>query len=254
MEIRTSPPPNRSPRAGAVVLDIHDLRLSPGSAGEQDVPPTARFGIAEELYGGHVPNQQARGQGTVVLGASWKRVVVAHSIVGESRARVILSLGSLSHAGGDHFGVGTPPARELSGHGLRPQVTVSQAQTTSQLDSASSINKTAVSVDVPSIHVELSKALVDGLQLWADDLAQLMETAFAEQPGSNARTQQGSGHSSLIGSRYFANASTVGSGTESGGASLANTITARPEQRSETVVKIAITEGRSLVVCLCVDG
>ena len=99
--------------------------------------------------------------------------------------------------------------------------------------------------------MELSKALVDGLQLWADDLAQLMETAFAEQSGSNARTQQGSGHSSLIGSRYFANASTAGSGTESGGASLANTITARPEQRSETAVKIAITEGMSLVAHLC---
>ncbi|KAI1795867.1 hypothetical protein LXA43DRAFT_989826 [Ganoderma leucocontextum] len=245
VEIRTPPPPNRSARAGALVLDMHDFRLSPGSVGEHDAAPTARFGTAEELYGHHVPNQRARGQANVVLGASWKRVVVAYSVVAESRARTILSLGPLSHGEGDqasHFGVGTPPVRESSGHGLRPQVTVSQAQTTPQLDGALSVNKTAVSVDLPSIHVELSKALIDGLQLWADDLTQLMEAAVAEQPGSNEGTQRGSGHSSLIGSRYFAGASTVGSGTESGGASLANTITARPEQRSETAVKIAITE------------
>ncbi|PIL24008.1 hypothetical protein GSI_13759 [Ganoderma sinense ZZ0214-1] len=245
VEIRTPPPTNRSPRAGALVLDIHDLRLSPGSAVEQDAVPTTRFGTAEELYGDRVPSQRSRGQATVVLGASWKRVVVAYSIVGESKARAVLSLGWLSHGLSDqasHFGVGTPPARESSGHGLRPQVTVSQAQIMHQLDGAPSVNKTAISVDLPSIHVELSKPLVDGLQLWADDLTQLVEVAFTEQPGSNEGMQRGSGHSSLIGSRYFANASTAGSGTESGGASLANTITARPEQRSETAVKIAITE------------
>ena len=69
------------------------------------------------------------------------------------------------------------------------------------------------------------------------------EAAFAERPGSDAGTQRGSGDSSLIGSRYFARASTAGSGTESGGVSLANTIRARPEQRSETAVKITIAEG-----------
>lgn len=253
VEVRTPPPPNRAPRAGAVVLDIHDLRLSPDHGEKQDVAPIARFGTVEEFHGDHAPSQRARGQANVVLGASWKRAVVAYSIVGESKARAMLSLGSLSYGPSDqasHFGAGTPPARESNGHGLRPRVAVSQAQTSSDSDGASSVNKTAISVDLPSIHMELSKPLFDGLQLWADDLTQLMEAAFTEVPGSNEGTQRGSGHSSLIGSRYFANTSTVGSGTESGGASLANTVTARPEQRSETAVKIAITESTLLVIYL----
>ncbi|TBU50794.1 hypothetical protein BD309DRAFT_907025 [Dichomitus squalens] len=245
VEIRTPPPPDRSPRAGALVVDIHDLRLCPGAAVQQDVAPTARFGTAEDLYGNDTSSQRRRARDNVVLGASWKRIVVACSVVGESKARAILSLGSLAYREGDQapqFGVGTPPTRESGARSLRPEVVVSQTTAVSQQDGHQSVNKTAVSVDLPSIHVELSKPLIDSLQLWADDLTQLAEAAFAGRPGPDTGTQRGSGDSSLIGSRYFARASTVGSSTESGSASLANTIRAKPEQRSETAVKLAITE------------
>ncbi|KAI0748137.1 hypothetical protein C8Q80DRAFT_1120684 [Daedaleopsis nitida] len=244
IEIRTPPPAGRLPRSGAVIVDIHDLRLSPGAAPEQDIARTARFGTAEELYGADSAGRSSE-QDNVVLGASWKRIVIASSLVGESKARAILSLGPLSQRETDqaaHFGVGTSPTRE-SGHTLRPQLVVRKAAATSTSTPSVSVSSTAVSVDLPSIHVELSKPILDGLQLWADDLTQLAEAAFAESPGSDIGTHRaGSGDSSLIGSRYFARASTVGSGTASGGTSLANTIRARQEPRSETAVKIAITE------------
>ncbi|KAI0721077.1 hypothetical protein C8T65DRAFT_601842 [Cerioporus squamosus] len=242
VEIRTPPPPNRSPRAGAVVFDIHELRLTPGATPEQEVTPTARFGTAEELYGTDASSQRPAGQDHVILGAAWKRIVVAYSIVGESKARSILSIGPLSHRESDlspHFGVGTSPVRESSSPSLRPQLIIRKTPAAPD----SQVSSTTVSIDIPSVHVELSKPLLDGLQLWADDLTQLAEFAFAEPAGSNAGTQRArSGDSSLIGSRYFARASTVGSGTESGGPSLANTIRGRQETRSETAVKVAVTE------------
>ena len=239
-----------------MVLDIHDLRLTPGASPEQEVVPTARFGTAEELYGTETSGQRSAGQDHVLLGATWKRVLVAYSIVGESKARTILSIGSLTHRESDlspHFGVGTPPARESSSQSLRPQLIVRKTPAVPN----SQVTSTTVSIELPSVHVELSKPLLDGLQLWADDLTQLAESAFAEPAGSDAGTQRaGSGDSSLIGSRYFARASTVGSGTESGGPSLANTIRGRQETRSETAIKVAVTEGMSWFVlfgdlCVC---
>ncbi|RDX56759.1 hypothetical protein OH76DRAFT_1395891 [Lentinus brumalis] len=241
VEIRTPPPADRSPRAGAVVFDIHDLRLTPGASPEQEVTPTARFGTAEELYGTDIPNQRPAGQDNVLLGAAWKRIVLAYSIVGESKARSILSIGSLSHRESDlnpHFGFGTPPARESASQSLRPQLIVRKTPTAPDPQ----VTSTTVSIDLPSVHVELSKPLLDGLQLWADDLTQLAESAFAEPAESDAGTQRAGSDSSLIGSRYFARASTVGSGTESGGPSLANTIRGRQDARSETAVKVAVTE------------
>ncbi|KAI0709250.1 hypothetical protein C8Q76DRAFT_654887 [Earliella scabrosa] len=245
IQIRTPPPADRSPRAGAVIVDLHDLRLSPGAAPQQEVVRNARFGTAEDLYGADAPSQSL-GHDNVVLGAIWKRIVVSYSVVGESKARAILSLGPLSQRDPDQgaqFGVGTPPARESSTQSLRPQLIARKSPAASHSSATPSVTSTTVSIDLPSIHVELSKPLLDGLQLWADDLTQLAEAAFAEPAGSDTSTQRGgSGDSSLIGSRYFARTSTVGSGTDSGGTSLANTMRPRQEQRSEIAVKIAVTE------------
>lgn len=238
VEVRVPPPPNKGSRSGAVILDLHDLRLSPGDSPEQDVTPTARFGTAEDIYdlGPSSPHQSRNDN--VLLAASWKRLVVSCALYGDSKARALLSLGPLSareNMLGTQFGAGSPPARGFSDGSLRPQLVISR---TSFPEAA---NSTAVSVDLPSIHVELSKPIIDGLQLWADDLTQLTERAFAEPPTGTQGTE--SGDTSLIGSRYFARASTAGSGTESGVPSLANTMRPKQEPRSETAVKIAITEG-----------
>ena len=213
VEIRVPPPPRKSSRSGALVVDLHDLHLFPGGKPEPDPAPTARFSTAEEIYGPEASHNLRKEQDTL-LGASWKRIVIAYASSGESKAHAILSLGPLAASGhqGYQFGVGTPPTRDETSQSIRPQLVVS---CTAGVPGATS--PTAVAIDLPSIHVELSKSAIDGLQLWADDLTQLAELAFAEQHGSDARTKKaGSGDSSLIGSRYFARTNTAGSGTDSG--------------------------------------
>ncbi|KAH9854243.1 hypothetical protein C2E23DRAFT_754086 [Lenzites betulinus] len=243
VEIRVPPPPQRQPRSGAVILDIHGLCLTPGRNPERGGVPTARFGPTDDPFGAE-PSIRSRPNDNVILGATWKRVIVAHSLVGETKARAILSLGPLNLQDNTQeslFGVGTPPSHDLPVNRLQPQVVVSRAAVAPHM--TSSVSSVAISLDIPSVHVELSKALFDGLQFWADDLAQLTEIAFAERPDSDADTQRaGSADSSMIGSRYFARTNTSSSAPDSGVTSLAGTIKAQQEPRSETAVKVMVTE------------
>ncbi|KAI0636957.1 hypothetical protein C8Q77DRAFT_1095313 [Trametes polyzona] len=246
IEIRLPPPVLRQPRSGALIVDVHDLCLTPGGAPERGDSKSTRFGTAENLFGVGPTPRTASQDDNIVLGATWKRIVIAHSLVRENTARAILSLGPLAVQDKDqssYFGVGTSPtlAHDHPGSALQPQLIVSRTAAAPSADPA--VSTTAVSLDIPSIHIELSKPLLDGLQLWADDLTQLMEAAFAERSGSETDTQKaGSGESSLIGSRYFARTDTSGSAPDSGVTSLANTIKVRQEPRSETAVKVMITE------------
>ncbi|KAL7283400.1 hypothetical protein ACG7TL_002830 [Trametes sanguinea] len=242
IEVRVPPPSQRAPRSGSVIVDIHDICLTPEHAPQRRTAP--RFEAAEDLYGGepagHVPGQDR----IILLSATWKRIVLAHSLVGESKARAILSLGPLGPRGSSqdaYFSVGTPPGRDASSGPLLPQLLV--AHTPIAAAAHVTVSSMAISLDIPSVFVGLSKPLLDGLQLWADDLTQCMEVAFAEAAVSDTGTERAdSGASSLIGSRYFARTSSLGSATNSGATSLAGTIKPRPESRSETVVKIGITE------------
>ncbi|KAI0670368.1 hypothetical protein C8Q78DRAFT_1035864 [Trametes maxima] len=242
-EVRVPPPLQRPPRSGAVILDIHGLCLSPGRAPERGGGSTARFGTAEDLYGAGPVGHGSRDDDNILLGATWKRIVVAHSLVGENRARAILSLGPLTtqESQSAYFGAGTSPAHDIPSHNLQPQLILSRANASSA--GLGTVTSTAVSLDIPSVHVELSKPLIDGLQLWADDITQLMEAAFAEPAPSEAGTERaGSVASSMIGSRYFARSSTMGSAPDSGVTSLAATMRVRQEPRSETAIKVMVTE------------
>ncbi|KAI0780919.1 hypothetical protein BD413DRAFT_660017 [Trametes elegans] len=244
VEVRVPPPAQRFARSGSVILDIHDLCLTPGRVSEGGGSPRARFGVAEDLYGGDAPGVSSREKDNIALSATWKRIVVSHSLVRESKARAILSLGPLTAgdvAQSSYFGVGTPPARDAPIQRLQPQLVV--RRTPAPTNSPVPVNTTTISLDIPSVHVELSKPLLDGLQLWADDLTQLMEAASAEPALSDADTEHaGSANSSLIGSRYFARTNTMRSAPDSGATSLANTIKVRQEPRSETAVKVMVTE------------
>jgi autophagy-related protein 2 len=90
-------------------------------------------------------------------------------------------------------------------------------------------------VQIPSVHMHISKPLLDGLQYLADDISQLIERSFGSEDGSEKESRD----SSLIGSRFFAK-SRSGSGTISG------ISTGRASAKSESVVKIEITEGKSV--------
>ncbi|KAI9064447.1 hypothetical protein FKP32DRAFT_1685733 [Trametes sanguinea] len=241
-EVRVPPPSQRAPRSGSVIVDIHDICLLPGHAPQRRTSP--RFESADDLYGGEPTGLRSGQDRTILLGATWKRIVLAHSLVGESKARAILSLGPLGPRGSSqdaYFSVGTPPGRGTSSEPLLPQLLVTR--TPIATDSYSTVSSTAISLDIPSVYVGLTKPLLDGLQLWADDLTQCMEAAFAEATPSDSGTEKAeSGASSLIGSRYFARTSSLGSAPDSGATSLAGTIKPRSESRSETVVKVGITE------------
>ncbi|KAI0647065.1 hypothetical protein C8Q79DRAFT_1009211 [Trametes meyenii] len=242
-EVRVPPPVQRSSRSGAVVFDVHGLCLSLGRAPERG-GSTTRFGTAEDLYGADPAGRRAREEDNILLGATCKRIVISHSLVGGNKARAILSLGPLTtqESQSAYFGAGTtPPARDVPSHTLQPQLVLSRTDVSSV--AVGSVTSTAISFDIPSVHVELSKPLIDGLQFWADDLTQLMEAAFAEPAASETGTERaGNSESSMIGSRYFARSSTMGSAPDSGVTSLAATMRVRQEPRSETAVKVTVTE------------
>jgi autophagy-related protein 2 len=108
-------------------------------------------------------------------------------------------------------------------------------QSTPHKPSFSLTNPTlALSVDVPSVHAIMSKPVLDGLQYWGDDVTQLLERTY----GSDTDTGKAeSRDTSLIGSRFFAK-----SRSGSGSGISANS----GEASHETVVKIAVCEGRTI--------
>jgi autophagy-related protein 2 len=90
-------------------------------------------------------------------------------------------------------------------------------------------------VDLPSAHVSLSKAVLDDLQYWADDVSQFLERQNGKTSVDTKKVD--SRDTSLIGSRYFA----MSKRSESDGAS---TIAGRRGSSSpETVVKVLVSEG-----------
>ena len=90
-------------------------------------------------------------------------------------------------------------------------------------------------MDIPSVYVNLSKPLLDGLQYWVDDVSQLAERALGEK-SKDAGSEHGlSRNSSLLGSHYFAQSS--------GGSEVEFSPKLLGEGASETVVKLSVSEG-----------
>lgn len=92
----------------------------------------------------------------------------------------------------------------------------------------------------------MSKPLLDGLQLWADDVAQLVERTFGGAGGDTGTEKAESRNPSLIGSRFFAKPSRYGSKSSqsSTGSSGAHTKTS-----SEIVIKVVVSEGSTIQFC-----
>ncbi|EJD44143.1 hypothetical protein AURDEDRAFT_185172 [Auricularia subglabra TFB-10046 SS5] len=73
-------------RSGAIVLDVHDIRLNSGDAAEPRERPGVTFAAD-----GYPPSS---GKYKVLLRAEWKRIVVAYAGPGDTRATTLLSLHS----------------------------------------------------------------------------------------------------------------------------------------------------------------
>lgn len=213
-QVRCPPPPGRSARSGALVLDIHDVEVSTGPAERKNT----RFAPHDT-----VPLTSTV-EAETLLSVGCKRIVAACSFVEESKATALLSVGSLAS--------GNTEDAELPL--LLPRITLSKST-----PSRSSASTTALVVQIPSVHAHVSKPLLDGLQYLTDDVAQLLERVTGSQNGSDPEKAD-SLDSSLIGSRFFAK-SRSGS-TSSGLTAGRNTGNA---SKSESVIKVEITEGRS---------
>jgi autophagy-related protein 2 len=96
----------------------------------------------------------------------------------------------------------------------------------------------ALSLDLPSLFVDISKSQLDALQYWADNTTQLIDSALNT---SSSSTKMGIEETGLIGSRFFAKSR---SGSTSGLSSAVG------EARAETVVKLTITECKVLIPLL----
>lgn len=224
VQLRCPSPPKYPPRSGALVFDLHDIKLSIGST---PVTATPRFANID------TPSVSTVSGSQVLLSAQCRRIVVALSLVGESKATAVISLGSLNFGVAPH-GLDSD-TKTTAPPPLQPRIVVTKSIPSKKSPSHSSPTSTitALSVDIPSAHINISKRVLDGLQYWADDAAQLAERAFNDTYTEKADSRS----TSLLGSRYFAKSQDNSSRSGSGFSGR------RQEPYNETVVKIGISEG-----------
>jgi len=234
LQIRCPCPPGRPRRSGAFVLDFHDIRLSTGPTPGK---PPPRFSVLDYPLPPATLHTPEGSGGNVLLAAECRRIVIANSLVEGSKATTVLSLGPLNSV--------SDVSDELRSSNtllspMQPRITLTKSTPPSMSSSIPTIPTLALSVDIPSVHVNISKSVLDGLQYWADDAAQLVERSFGTAIGDSDTERADSRDTSLIGSRFFAK-SRSGSGS---GLSAS-----RGDAASETVIKVAISEGRKFLAC-----
>ena len=218
LQLRCPSPPGRPPRSGALILDLHDVTISTAPWASRH---TARFASdnfppAAECTQGHQ---------NFLLGSQIRRLVVACSTTGGHVATSIFSSGPIeTESNGDP--TSGPDTAFVSA--IQPRFSITKSNVLS--DKSPSI--VACCIELPSIHVEISKNAVDSLQYWIDDLSQLIERI--SRCSNDEAEDNTTSNVDLIGSRFFAksrSASTLSTGSDAA--------------RYETVVKVAISEGVS---------
>jgi autophagy-related protein 2 len=153
------------------------------------------------------------------------RILIACAAVNECVVTSIISIGSLGL--GSHLELGVPLPVVL-----KPRITIKNLKPPSKQDAPVIV----LGVDIPSVHVDVSKHVVNVLQYWVDDATQLVDRTFGGDSDGTSTERATSRDASLIGSRFFVK-SRSGSGTSSAlNASASNS-------RSETSVKISVSEG-----------
>ncbi|KAG9127181.1 autophagy- protein 2 [Ceratobasidium sp. 392] len=183
--LRTPSPPGKQQRSGAIVTDLHSIRVRLGSAPVQ---------------------------------VCWGRLLVALSNVGDTKATTILSIGPsrAPNPAVKSFGGTTPTQRNLDP--TEPE----QSQIIIRTGVA-----TTLEIQLPVLHVHLTKFSIDGLQYWVDDATQWAERAFDERRLDESRD------TSLIGSRFFARSGSLGTVETVGKASKSQMIVSVTLDRAE---------------------
>jgi len=216
LSLRCPPPPLSNERSGIIVIDIHDIKTTVGST------PTehhARFATHDDLSTRHLGDSDQ-------LKVHFRRAVLASSLVGANSATAFASIGSLMDN------------REEDSYECDKKLTPLRPCVLMQLNAASlkTIPVVALSINIPSIHVDLSKSHFDGLQYFADDVAQFLERMSADtndigEPDNDSR------ETNLIGSLFFAK-------------SRAESLNSSVAESEESVIKLMTTEGEAVIGCL----
>jgi autophagy-related protein 2 len=237
VEVRC-PQPRRFPdsRSGALVLDLHNIHLSLGGSSGDGPALKARF--ADFDLSRETSHLSSRRSAHNLLLLDVGRIVVAHSLVGEGKASLFVSLGPLSPVPVSPS-VETPRFGDVSSFPVdqgspRPAIGISINKTISRPRKQKPATL-VITMDIPSVYVNLNKPILDGLQYWVDDASQLVERILGDKPKDSASERGLSRDSSLLGSHYFAQSS---GGSES-------EFSPKPfgESGSETVVKLSVAEG-----------
>ena len=158
---------------------------------------------------------------TVTLRVDFQRLLLACSLSNRSEGISLVSIGPLFD----------DTAHNLEGETtfspLRPSLLVIQPERSQALETA----LTVLSIDIPSIHADISKPELDSLQYWADDVSQFLERTFSskEDPVSNPWSRD----ASLVGSHFFTKSR--------GGSGVLNESSAK--STSEAAIKLTISEG-----------
>ena len=211
ISIRCPPPPNHNIRSGALIIALNDISLS---AGFKRTKPSARFAATDSFAGNSDISDD-----TILFNAEFGRGVIACSSIEAQAAIAFVSLGPLAHD--MDFQDQTPGFPQP--FPLQPRVCI--------IKPSKVVPIRAFGVDIPSVHVDISKPTFDALQYWADDVTQLLGD-MSGKANDGIDTEVGdSRDTSLIGSRFFAKSRS--------GSALS---TSRNDASAEIVVKLTITE------------
>ncbi|KAG2157198.1 hypothetical protein DEU56DRAFT_8443 [Suillus clintonianus] len=226
-EVRCKSPSLQSSRSGGIILDVHDVQISNKPLNQE--ASTVRFGDGGELRRPSV--KKLPGQ---LLSGHIKGVVLSYARAGDSKAHAFISLGSLPRTDDIHPGSASLLLSEQALDSLPIRFQLMQLAPSKSAVS-SSAHRTSIIVNVPLVNVVLEKPVFDGLQIWADSVAQAITAATEETDTEVAHSR----NPSMIGSRFFAKSRRVGSrGSDE---SSFGTIASTPKQ-SETAVKVIIAE------------
>ncbi len=240
VQIRCPSPPSLLQRSGAAILDIHGLTLTsrlPLGVGDM-YPP----GIGTKTESTH-PDSSSRDNH--LLTAEWQTLLLACSSAGAETAGGFCSVGPLLPdadaevpASHDHirFQCDASLTRRSS------FVKLSQNPPSPSRQNGRRSAAVVTEIDIPSIVLNISKPLFDGLQFWADDVSQLLERQTATD---DAAQENMSRNPSLLGSRFFSN-SKHGSVEIPVGETSSDNI----KSSTESIVKVTISEGGSLHILI----
>ena len=229
IQLRCPSPSPHLQRSGALILDVHGLKLTTGAGGVQDnqfdteIQPTH-----------HTPGST---DNHMVI-AEWRVLLLSCCSADATIAKCFCSIGSLSSAVNDEappaldhirFLDDVPPRRRYA------VIKLSRNSPSLQRQNSNRLPTFVIEADIPSMCLNLSKPLFDSLQFWIDDVTRLLEAQ-----SSNEAHEGSSRNPSLVGSRFFSS-SKQGSVEVSTGESLPN----YNESLTESIVKVTISEGKN---------